>query len=433
MRKSAFILRDLILGMMSRRIRFALTVLGIFTGTFIFALGLVLTGAWYRTQTEEAGTISGDSILVMGENSKLDGIGILQRSGDADSTLYMQENISRTLLRTTLPGGKTFLARATLLGLAAGDLKGVSRSVHESSVFPTVFRLKAGRAILNTDIRSGTPAAVIDAFTERLLFGEGEGLGQTITLSSDVGAAGAGAAFGTIALTVVGIAEDDYYTGAQPRLLRSAYYGEDETVSVDLRIYVPASILDERFTTPVYVLGFPDEDACRSAEQLLGDIQAQYAYYGSYTVNSRQSILERMETDTAYIRRVLFLVMAVVLAMSALSILSIQFFSTKERFTEIGIRKAFGASGGEIAAQFVLEAALQGIICSMAAFGAAYLASAGFQELISERFSLYFHLRFRASDLFLTMVTGVLLSVVSSLLPAMYAARIPVVEAMRLE
>lgn len=432
MKKTLFVFMELLRGVVSQKIRFVLTAVGILFGVFIFSLGLILTDSWYRTQTEEARYISENSMVITGSNSRMDGISALQQTTAAESVLFLQERISRVLVSTTLAEGRNLQVRATLLGLSAGEMDGVSFSMNSTALFPSSFRLKAGRGILNADNRNGACVAVIDAFTERLLFGEGNGLGQTIRLTSSIGVAGQGGSMDLPALTVVGIAEDDYYAGLQPYALRSGYLNGTGQVVLNVRIYVPAGILSEEMCTEVYLFRFPDEASYMNASRLLQHINEEYGYFGRYLVSSRESFLEETEMRIGNTRRIIFLIMALVIAMSALTVLSILLFSTKERFAEIGIRKAFGASGAEIALQFVLEAALLGLFSAAAAFVLAWLAAHGIRELISNHLFIYFQVHFRAQYLYLTVLAGLLLSSLSSLVPALYASRVQVVDAMRL-
>ena len=115
-------------------------------------------------------------------------------------------------------------------------------------------------------------------------------------------------------------------------------------------------------------------------------------------------------------------------------IINAQLMSVTERFREIGTLKCLGALDRFIVRIFLLEATMQGLAGALTGSllgGAAALLTA----LIRFGFSLISHIPWLevTTTLFFTLCIGTLLSLLGVLYPAIIAARMRPVEAMRVE
>jgi putative ABC transport system permease protein len=128
---------------------------------------------------------------------------------------------------------------------------------------------------------------------------------------------------------------------------------------------------------------------------------------------------------------IIYAIGAISLLVGGLSVINTMTMSVAERTREIGIRKAIGASDGQIMAQFILESGVIGLLGGLgglalgllvaAAGNAAGQASGNALFLVTPRLML-------ASVGF-----AVVLGIVSGLYPAWHAARLNPVEALRYE
>jgi hypothetical protein len=113
------------------------------------------------------------------------------------------------------------------------------------------------------------------------------------------------------------------------------------------------------------------------------------------------------------------------LLLAATGMASTQLAGVRERVPEIGLRRALGARKGDIAALFVAEAVLLAALAGVAAAASAWWASAW----LGGRLPLELHLAW--GDLAWPALTGLAVSVASSLPPARAAARLDPAEALR--
>lgn len=116
---------------------------------------------------------------------------------------------------------------------------------------------------------------------------------------------------------------------------------------------------------------------------------------------------------------------ATVLLVGGVGILSVMLISFSDRRYEIGLRKAMGASDGEILTQFLLEA------CVLAAIGASVgtLLGAVLCEALSPKFP--YGLIVNPIGLAVAWVVALALALLFGMYPALRASRLSPMEAMR--
>jgi len=108
-------------------------------------------------------------------------------------------------------------------------------------------------------------------------------------------------------------------------------------------------------------------------------------------------------------------------------VMNIMFVSVTERTREIGVRKAVGARNADIFDQFLVESVL---IC-VAGGGLGIGVSVSLAILL--RHIVHFELVIPGWSVYLAVVTSVVVGFGSGVYPAMRAARLPPIEALRYE
>jgi putative ABC transport system permease protein len=140
---------------------------------------------------------------------------------------------------------------------------------------------------------------------------------------------------------------------------------------------------------------------------------------------------EQIASVTGTFNAILYGIALISLIVGGLSVINTMTMSVSERTREIGVRKAIGASDGQIVRQFLTEAGVIGLIGGASGLVLAWIAVSVVDTLLATR----------NLDLFLvtprlaigSVVFAVVLGLVSGLYPSLHAARMKPVAALRYE
>jgi putative ABC transport system permease protein len=140
---------------------------------------------------------------------------------------------------------------------------------------------------------------------------------------------------------------------------------------------------------------------------------------------------EQIASATKIFSAILYGIAIIALFVGGLSVINTMTMSVNERTREIGVRKAIGASDGQIVRQFLSEAGVIGLLGGVSGLFLGWIASVIANRLLE------------ASDLNLFLVTprlaigavvfAIVLGLVSGLYPSLHAARLQPVAALRYE
>ena len=281
------------------------------------------------------------------------------------------------------------------------------------------YNLCYGRGFADTDYKNCRKVVILDTKAVSTLFGNSDPVGSTIEIQTEP-------------FTVVGVVErtntfkpvietiNDYYMYADTS--SGSMFIPDSAWPIVYRFDEPQSAAVKASGTDAMT------NAGKAAADLLTEKQirvpgSQFSYRSEDLLKQAQQ-LQAMSTQT---NRQLVWIASISLLVGGIGVMNIMLVSVAERTSEIGLKKAIGAKKRRILRQFLTEAAvlttLGGIIGIAAGIGLAKLLSSVMQTPTA----------ISVPAIIISAVFSAVIGIVFGLLPAMKAAKMSPIDALRRE
>ena len=278
----------------------------------------------------------------------------------------------------------------------------------------------AGRVILPSDQERQAPVAVLTEFGARKLLANANTIGQLIFLGGDN-------------FEVIGIVQNE-----------SGNAGNVQVPDQDVDVYIPIEVAANYFgdifvkfsagsrvreRVELHQIIVQVEDVSRvevTAAAIAGMLQ-RFHNKDDYRISVPLALLQQVEATKRTFNIVLGSIAGISLLVGGIGIMNIMLASVTERTREIGIRRALGAKRRQITYQFLIEAVVLSTIGGLIGLGLGALI-----PFLITRFS-GMPTVLTAHGIFLPLLISMSVGILFGLYPALHAARVDPIIALRHE
>ena len=211
--------------------------------------------------------------------------------------------------------------------------------------------------------------------------------------------------------------------------------GGSGAFSQDDQVYVPLSVVQDQFvggdSVRSIAASVADRDgidvAKASITALLRQRHGTTAATDDFSISDQSQLLETFSSVTGILSLLLAGIASISLVVGGIGIMNIMLVSVRERTREIGIRKAVGARGRDILAQFLIEALTLSTVGGLIGICLGALVSALIGVVAGWGF------QFSAMTVAVALIFSLLVGMVFGVWPARQAARLDPITALRYE
>ena len=419
--------RSALQSLVVNKLRSALTMLGVIIGVAsVIAMVAVGNGASQQVQNT---ILSLGSNLITVSPANLSDQGLRGAGAQSQNLTLDDMRAIQTQLGSSIAASEAEQGAGRWQVTAAGqnwntNVNGVTED------YPIVrdWPLQSGDFFSGSDLTVNAQVAVIGSTTATSLFGEADAVGQTLQLRQVFGGGGQGQGqqrARIVNFKVVGVLEPKGSTFG---------FGRDDQILVP--VTTAQRVLTGRLNiVNTIVVKATSSDAMTDTTADVTNVLLQRhnisdPTVADFTVTNQNDTLAALGAVTGTFTLLLGAIGGISLLVGGIGIMNIMLVSVNERTREIGIRKAVGARRQDIMVQFLIE--------SMALTGIGGILGI----LLGWSITLVVSLIPQASGLVLVITTGtviiavgvsVAIGVVFGLYPAMRAARLHPIQALRYE
>ena len=381
-----------------KRLQALLSIVGIAIGVMGFVV-VVAMGQGARQEFARAVGVLGTNTVIVNSTSA---DGLPQLNSDM---LFSLKKLLGHELSAMAPVQHEY--RTAYINRKSQRVRLVGTSTAYSEVFSLV--LASGRFLAPYDIRHRQRVAVLGSETAMELFSTTRVSGKMLRLGKEW-------------FTVIGVLGTDKL----PVMKLSGFQSPDtgHSIYIPMTVMTPKAVDDLQFSK--LLLKFADDQRIPVAIPLLQRIfgASRFSQQKLELIIPYQLLIKKKQFQNL-LELFLLGISSIILAVGVAGVLNVMLVSVNTRRSEIGLRRAVGATRNDIMQQFMVE----GVMLAVIGGTAGLLAGWGLGAIVASWFDL--PVLFDMRTIFTGFVTALLAGVLSATYPAIKAAGLHPVEALR--
>jgi putative ABC transport system permease protein len=289
-----------------------------------------------------------------------------------------------------------------------------TQGVTEGTLSVNNYAVETGRFISDVDRLTRARVAVLGSAIAIELYGSGAPV------------LGRRAVINTMPFRVIGVLK------SRARAGRSGHWHDWR----DRIIFIPLETCLDRFTgnEDLQGLNFEVSDASQvtSAAELIQNVLFfSHRRIACFSVRTNEEMVERFLTMSTAFNITMSLIAGISLVVGGIGIMNIMLASINERIRQIGIRKAIGARDRDVLTQVMIEAVTLSLLGGLLGIVVSLALTQAIEEILQGTW--FGGSVVKAGPLMLAFCVSVLVGIVFGLYPALKAARLDPIEALRYE
>jgi putative ABC transport system permease protein len=395
----------------TNRLRAFLTMLGIIIGVgAVVAMMSIGSGAQQSVVSSIQG-IGSNLIIITPGNRESEQQGFTQMLGTNKDRMSLKIKDAKDL-----DSKATLLNGAVPVILSSSNVsylnKNVRTSIYASSEKAKDiynFQIATGKFYTESDVSNSANIAVVGPTVMETLFGKTDPIGKIIKIDGKN-------------FTVIGTTKSK----------GTDQFGNDQDNAVSIPITTAQNkIFGMDYLNMILAQAKSEKDMDKATEEVTKILRRSHHLgindLDDFTVNSQTQILDTVSSITNIFTVVISSIAGISLLVGGIGIMNIMLVSVTERTREIGIRKAVGAKNRDILVQFLIES----IVLSITG-GALGIVFAVIVTQVLKRFTVL-STNITGFSIILALTFSTIVGLFFGIYPAMRAARLNPIEALRYE
>ena len=398
-------IKNALISIASAKLRSVLTVLGIVIGVFAV---IVMIGIGDGVKNQVAGQITSlgsNTLTITSGNIKQTSTAKDGKQQSSSSVNFGSAAGSSTLTNADANSVKSIInvqdvATFGIISSVVGYDKLTSNTAFIVATQPQYFsirnlKLSSGKFYNNEDEKNASQVVVIGDTTKTNLFGQSDPIGKLITIRGKE-------------FKVIGV--------VSPTDSGLSFAGSTDDI-----IYIPVSTADNlagKADINRILVSIDSSENVETVRQAIQDkLKSNHTGTEDFSVLTQKELLSTFDSILNILTTFVVAIAAISLLVGGIGIMNIMLVTVTERTREIGIRKALGATFGNIMGQFLTESVIISVLGGLIGLGLAYLAGFVTQRLagITPIYSL--------KTLMVALGVSLFIGVVFGTAPAIKAAR----------